>query len=555
MNRKKANWILTGILVLGAAARLGGIWYRHFPDESFQLYRSLKIGAGEFTPNWFMGVYTYLMFGFYSLFFLVGRIGGIFPSIEVFMGRYYTDPLIFYWVGRAVESAAGIVGIWMLYRLGRCFFDRGVSLASAFFLAFNLTHIQISQFARGQAFALLFGMAALFFVAGDHRRKSFLKLIAVGIFLAAAISIRIYYLAYFIPVGIIFFSSRTRFAQKASDTLALIGVFIASSILFTPELVTDLPHLLGGLYNATASLSFNEGMDTNFLGAEVSNGWVAYLFTYLPVSLGWPLYVISWAGMGWLVIRGRKLSSATIIIFPIVYLAVMGKSQLAAPRYAIPIMPFLFLSAASFVGEITSHEKLRRHAWIFSMVTVLLVSPGIPEIVSYDLSRSEFNTIDLARQWILDNIPDRAGVAVESTGYAGPNIRLYSVIDYDIYRMSPGELKALYRERMKGGETDSRALRYFIDHPPTPWHRIYDLNVKQPVDIGYLLEEGVEYFVISSGVRDDYENDDLVEAKYPQLVRNRRLFYRWVEEEGKLLKSFSPGPACPGPRIDIYRVY
>ena len=551
MPKRTSNLILLLILLAASIARLAGVGNLHFPDESWQLYRSLKIGTGEFYPNWFVGVYSYLMFVWYSGVYLLGLLAGWWGSAAEFMGRYYRDPHILYVAGRVAETCAGVAGVYCLYVLGKRYFSRSVGLAASLFLAFNITHIQVSQMARGQSFALLLGLLALLCLERYSRRRRSSDAVISGIFLAGAVSIRVYYLAYWLVAGIYLLRDRKR-GSLGRAAASLAGSFLLFTILFTPDLVFAPRGLLDGLTMAAVPVTSGNVLS----GTEREIGFSPPLWRYLgsmiPASFGWPLYVLSSIGLLSALPRIKETKFAALTLMPLAFLLVMGNSRLAAPRYVLPAFPLLFLLAGALLERIFSRIGVSHRIWM-PAVAALLVVPGIPGIVRWDSELLRRRTIDLAKEWIIDNIPDRARIAVESTGYAGPNIRLYSVIDYDIYRLSPDELKALYAERIKTDPEGSRALKYFIEHPPQPWHRVYDLNVRHPVPLEQLTGEGVEYFVISSGVAEGYAAARTKE-RLPDLVANRESFYEWVKANCDLVKSFPSSKKHPGPEIRVYRL-
>lgn len=233
----------------------------------------------------------------------------------------------------------------------------------------------------------------------------------------------------------------------------------------------------------------------------------------------------------------------------------MGKSSIVGARYMLPIFPAFIILGAHFIEELG--DKLISPPWlkgilICSLAALLMIPPGM-KVIRLDLQRQKRTTQDLAREWILKNIPDQARVAVESTGYATPNIRLYSVIDYDIYRMTKPELEQLYAKRMKEDKIESLALKYFIDHPPQPWHRIYNIELRKKVPLKYLKDEKIEYVVISSMVRNKFISS-INKDKYPDIVKSRENFYNWQKEDGELIKVFSPSKTNTGPEIKVYKM-
>lgn len=555
--------LLFVILLIGAAVRLAGINYLLIPDESMQLYRCLKIGRLEFIPNWFFGIYSYIMFVFYSVFFIIGLGFGWFSSLHNFLGRYFTDPHIFYLAGRTAESLAGIAGIYAMYLLGKSMFNKTVGVMGALFLALNVTHVKLSQSARGGAFAALFSILALFFIYLTYQRGKLRDYVLAGLFIAAAASIRIYFLGLFVPLLVVFIYSLIRERVSAASKRSriffrfflCIVVFIVATCVFTPDFVFDFEYIKSILIALVLPLAGPDGGEPNFLGLEMTNGWSSYLLDLLPASFGWPLYILSILSVLFALFSWRQCKHTLLAAFIICYIAVIGKSGITATRYMMPIFPAFFLLAAHVLSmasrNLFKQEKMQT-IFIFA-ITLLLVLPSAVKSVELDISRWKMQTQDVANEWILKNIPDRARIAVESTGYAGPNIRLYSMVDYDLYRMSKEKLEQLYAERKKSEKSGSLALRYFIDHPPKPWHRVYDLNIKQIVSLDYLKGEKIEYFVTSSSVYDLYDTPHSRTA-YPDLVQSKMKFYNWLEEEGDLIKVFKPSKQNPGPEIKVYKI-
>jgi hypothetical protein len=79
-------------------------------------------------------------------------------------------------------------------------------------------------------------------------------------------------------------------------------------------------------------------------GVDVGSGWRHHALVTLPAAFGWPLYVWSVAGViGLLVWEFRR--SIVVLSFPIAYYVVIGSLDTAFARYALPLIPFLALTA------------------------------------------------------------------------------------------------------------------------------------------------------------------------------------------------------------------
>ena len=77
---------------------------------------------------------------------------------------------------------------------------------------------------------------------------------------------------------------------------------------------------------------------------DVGPGWRHHATVTLPGAFGWPLYLWSVAGViGLLATRFRQ--SIVLLSFPFAYYVVIGSLDTVFARYALPLVPFLALTA------------------------------------------------------------------------------------------------------------------------------------------------------------------------------------------------------------------
>ena len=556
------RFLLIVIFLLALATRLGGIGYRLHPDESYQLYNVLRVGKLDFSETYLVGIYSYIMFAYYSLFFLGGLLLGKFSSLSDFIYAYCINTNMFYYAGRVAESLAGVAGCWVIYILGRKVFNPKVGLIAAFFLALNVTQVQISQSARGQAFCSLFIILSLYFIYKIVNSQRLSHYLWAGFFIGAGTSIRIFSLIMFVPLGIAFIKGflsgkRNRGTGRVNLTLKLslgVTLFLSTWLLCNISILSSLGCLSREI---TLILKTIVTKDTAGVAADayVKNAWKEYLMVYLPQGFGWFLYPVSVAGIIYGLFLKRDVKFLILSLYPVIYIAVMGRSTVANARYLIPVIPPMILLAALILENGVSRFRAppRQRATLMVCLCVFLVIPPTRGIVRNDIAHNKPITQTVARDWVFQNISAGTAIAVESSGYGGPYLKLFPMIDFDLYRLPESELKRIYRERASQDPNSSLVLKCFIENLPRLRYRIYNLPRRQPVDLDYLIDQKIEYAIITQDVYDAYQLDN-VKGMYPSLYESRMKFYRWVKERGEKIRVFKRGGNVSGKEITIYKL-
>lgn len=559
MNSKRIGILLILITILAFFLRIHGINYYSYGDEAYHVYNSLGLGTGQLPQNF----HRIALFLFYSLFYAVGWILGIFTTPKAFIGTYFTQKHVFYFSGRLFEALAGTAAVPFLYLLGKRIFSRPIALAAAFFLAVVPVAVEISQIARGQALAMTLVIGAMYFACRSIREKRTILYILAGLSLGAAVSIRIYCLLIFLPVVVYLWTGtqspagKNRPGRIGGRLMGLVGhkglwlIFVSFGAIFIisyPEIILRLR-----TYVAVNLGNISGSEEQIYLGSEQSNSWKYYLLSGFPAALSWPLYLVFIAGS----IRAiyTKNRDGVILAFAcLVYFLFMGKGIIASSRYLFPIIPACLLLAADCVCHLSGigKSKARWRNCLFTGFVLLLTIPPVKAVVESNRQNRAKTTKNLAEEWIFKNIPYGSKIAVERMGYSGPDLKLTPVLDYWIYNLGEKELKELLEARLKEGQP-SFALEYFINHPPEKKYYTTTISVREIVDLEALELEGYEYIVTVSSVARIY-SDPLVREKYPEHCRARREFYEWLSSRGELIKIFTPGNGVPGEELKIYRI-
>ena len=113
-SRRRFGWCVLAIVVLAAGLRLWsldhGLPYSYYADESHFVKRSLAFGSGDLNPHWYHkpAFFMYALFFEYGVYFLFGKVVGWWSSPTAFAHHYFEDPGMFYALGRATASLAGV---------------------------------------------------------------------------------------------------------------------------------------------------------------------------------------------------------------------------------------------------------------------------------------------------------------------------------------------------------------------------------------------------------------------------------------------------------------
>ena len=263
-------------------------------------------------------------------------------------------------------------------------------------------------------------------------------------------------------------------------------------------------------------------MDRGWLGFEhAGNGFWYNVTPNLTGAMGVVSAVLGAAGLVWAFRRHTRLD-LMVAPYAVVYFVYIGTWKELADRYLLVIVPLLLLLAVRMVVELALlWPRARRFA--LPAAAVLLAAALVPALASslaFDRGLSGADTREIAREWIQRNIPAGALIAVEN--YGPPLVREDQLPHYRQSGLDP---------------VAYRLVRLKLPVPGTP---------ERTHDLARLREQGVQYVVTSSRVRDRVL---AAAADYPELAG----FYRRLDEEAELVEVFRPGPGERGPTLRLYR--
>ena len=115
------------VLIFASILRFWGIWhgypFSYYPDEEHFMNRAVSFGSGDLNPHWFHkpAFLMYILFFEYGLFFVIGKITGMFSGVDSFAIYYFQNPWPFILIGRITVTLFGIATIYVVYKIGEQF--------------------------------------------------------------------------------------------------------------------------------------------------------------------------------------------------------------------------------------------------------------------------------------------------------------------------------------------------------------------------------------------------------------------------------------------------
>jgi 4-amino-4-deoxy-L-arabinose transferase-like glycosyltransferase len=548
MSRFKLTLILMGILMLALALRLWGVGfglpYAYHFDEPTYVSAALNLGAGiigrQSNPTGFYNI----LFGEYAVYFIIGRIVGLFASAADFERAYRADPTMFLLLGRLTSVLLGTLNVWVVYQLGKVLVSRIAGLLAAFFLAIAFLHVRDSHYGVPDIamafFVSLCVMLCVLAVKRSSRWYPFLAAAACGF--AFAVKWSAWPLAITLALTLFFrWRAQAGTGQTGHASLEMLlglAFFVVGLVVGGFQLLLK-PALY--LNYALHELRAGEGGGFGIWQIDTVTGWHFYLKT-LGYGLGSALLAV--ALLGCLihlvqVVRTRDKTSILLLSFPLLYYLLMGASRHYFARYALPLVPFAALFAAEAIMALPTMLVSRRVGLGTGVAVLLAVAAIVQPLawdVQHDLLLTRQDTRTLAKTWIEANLPEGSKIAVDWPVH-GPPLSTPE-------RMVPHSDKVYDVVSIGGLGLADHSLQ---------WYK----------------EQGFDYLIASSFISD-------LSVVDKNLDMERRKFYISLDQELTLLREFRPytgdteppfifdeiyGPAIslwqrnrPGPSLKVYKL-
>ncbi|TDI46763.1 MAG: phospholipid carrier-dependent glycosyltransferase [Acidobacteria bacterium] len=411
---------LLGVLLVAAGLRIWALDYGlphplSRPDEERIVGRAQTIFAsGDWHPGSFyypslvFYVDTAVLYGYYAV---KKTMGDYDRPFDLLFDIAVTRPGLHYLLGRWVGAVSGILTVLVVYGLGRSAYGRAVGLLAAALLATCHLHVRESHFATVDIVMTLFITVSLLFAVRATSKPSIGNYLLAGLFAGLAVSTK--YNAGLVVLGLV---AASFYALPSLDKKRVaVRLFSAGLIAFLAFAATSpyvLLHYQGFLANMDRLGSF-------LYGGQGERALWDHLRTTFPAGLGWPLFLVSTAGVArafW----HRRPADWVLLAFLIPCFILISDVRVTFPRYVLPLVPVLVVLAAdTAVSVVDRFAAGKRWAWVLALV--LLASPGVTRSIRYDRVASLEDTRLLAAEWIGENVAPQTTILL-CKGYGAPHV-------------------------------------------------------------------------------------------------------------------------------------
>ena len=408
--RPRERLLLTGILIIGAALRFWGLAFgvphsETRPDETTIVVTAIALLYAGLNPHFFHwpSLEFYLVSAMYRIGWEIGHLRGLY-RLKFDM---YKDAAIriapFLMVPRVLSAIAGVVTIWLVYRLVDRLFDRLTALTAAFFMAVAFLHVRDSHFGVTDVpmTALVVGaLCSLSFVFDDPKRIRSWILAGVLGGLAASTNYNGGLVAASAVAVATWLAARGDAAIRRATVRGVAAFSVSALIAFlagTPYAILDRSHFLEDVRFEVNHLAQGHQV-------VLEPGWMYHLTYTLWYGLGAPLLISGLAGLSLLVARFRK-PAALICAFPFVYYAIAARRLTVFVRYMTPVTPFLCMAAALFiVWSVRQLIRPERVSVVVAVAAAAIALPSVQRAIAFNTVMTRTDTRVLAAEWVATHV-------------------------------------------------------------------------------------------------------------------------------------------------------
>jgi hypothetical protein len=541
---------LAAVLLVGAALRLSlvpaQLPYHYHADEFQVVERALRVGAGNPNPGlftWPGSLVIYLDFILYAGYFAIAFLTGMVSSATDFARLYWTDPSVFYLLGRLLSMSFGLLAVWAIYYIADRLYNMNTSedagyspaaglIAAASFALMPQAIISSAQTLPDMAAAL--ALTALAVAVGHRGATGWKRAALTGLLLGFAVASKYHAILYAIPlVGLILVDNRSLTGGLKNTALVAAGL-IVGFVVACPFALLDFRTFAGDV----AAMVKRPGMAV-FAPAP------AYLFaTTLRLGMSWPLLLFGAAGIVWCVIKRFKVVGLIILLLALPYVVIAIPRPLP-PRHLLPLYPAFAVGAGVFAADLYNRAKnnTRRSPVYITLILIaailLVVAVNDIKLIAWE-NREDSRTSAL--KYIEDTVPAGSIILTEAVEPDVTSPYLWP---------DPESLERIGKYRREKGLGGGERVARLLADPAYPFEK--------PAYGVYLVEMYNDLGAIGAGyavrcIPDD-ERFFAEQGKPPGTRLNEwdERYARFLRERGELLATFS-GAGRPGPTVEIYGI-
>ncbi|HXF70054.1 MAG TPA: glycosyltransferase family 39 protein [Thermoflexus sp.] len=425
--RINRNAILSGLILL--AALLVRVWginydlpYIYHPDEPGYVTISQNIfKTGNLNPNFFNypSLFFYINAIAYIPYYIFGKLIGVFktpndilPPISLAMGVTKSPMPTTILLGRVITVVFGVGTAGLTFMIGKQLTGKTmVGLLASLMIAISPSNVSHSRFITPDTFVVFFATAAFLATVLVYQQGKTWQYTMAGICIGLTTSSKYNGALIVLPLILAHFLRHGKEALKKPNLYLALLLSGLGFLATTPFALIDSSKFLADLaFEARHYSTGHAGMEGNTLKWYLEYMWrtagIIYILALLEILRG---------------AYSRSKETVLLSIFPIVYFAFISNFIVRNDRTFLPLTPFLFLLAASFLVRLIDRaSKLQsqtsRELSISAIICLTIISLIFPisKTITDTIRLTIVDSRETARIWINNHLPAGAKLAIES---------------------------------------------------------------------------------------------------------------------------------------------
>ncbi len=431
----RVGWVaagLAGIVLAGLALRLAGITYGLpvllYPDEWYVVTPALHVATtGSLDPVRldYGSAYIYGLAVVFRLAAMVGLIPPLasLPAYDLINRPDYYPVASVFLLARVVATVINLLGVVLLYRVGRRLFGPAVGLLAAAFLSLSWLGVQMARYGVTESALTTTVVVALWATLRVLERASWQRVAVAALVVGVAASVKYTLVGLAVPLGVAYLVSRSR-PQGWWGPLLAFALVPLGFVLTTPYAVLDLPRFLDNLAVHQRASAWDA---SGYVEGPSAVWYVQYLLSHGDASYA-ALGLVGLAALA----RSRWRLALVLALFPLTFWGIISLSGVRYTRYLMPMLPALALTAGwalLAVGQRLAHRR-----WLAPLLVTLALAWPLAADLALLRVLYQPDTRALAAAWLAQNAPGRP-VATDIFGPAqelvtGDYVRVTTVTEH-----------------------------------------------------------------------------------------------------------------------------
>jgi len=373
----------------------------------------------NFNPNFFNypALTFYIQFIAQVINYALGYLFGIYKTLNEF-GSTMTPLVVTARLVDVIFDAGIIVAI---YIITKDIADKRTAIIASIITAINPFQIQYAHLIQVYTILTFFSTIAFLYIYRTYSKPNSKWYILAGIFIALAAASK-YTGAFLLPFLIIAHllqaNQQTQIKQLLKHRPLIISIFLSIIIFFALN-----PYILITPKEFQQDFSFEQKhVATGHLGvSESESTFLYYIIKVLPSSFSWVFILIVTGTIIHFIIK-RDKKDLLLLIYPILFIIVVGSWEMRAERYILPIFPIISLIGS--IGMIRLWDWLKTQSFgnkiirsiAAATIFAFILIPTSLSNYHYLKSISLPDTRSIAKSWIKENIKQGSVIATGPYG-------------------------------------------------------------------------------------------------------------------------------------------